>query len=190
MNGSTSNDKRIANGEEETAESKAVFLNQVTEYEREIAKLKMELREAKVQVLSSSTSDADDDTETTSSERALTPESSVHSSPPNTLKKKRRARRAAEALERESKDEQMEIDRIAKKYIGLSSIGVDDDDEDNTLQSASDTEADGEESFMNRQADLDAHMMEISKGIIAKEELIGQLRRSQTKYEVCRTCHI
>jgi len=45
---------------------------------------------------------------------------------------------------------------------------------------------DKEEAFMLRQAQLDARMLQVSKGIEAKEELVCQLQCSQVKYESMR----
>lgn len=175
--------------EENEIQPKSVFVNQVTEYEREIAKLKNELREVKATVTSYPSYINDGNDKETSSlvlneEQNLTPEN--HNSNSKRLKSKnqRRARRAAEALEKESKDEQKEIDRMARKYINLSDKSIDEDDEDNNPHSTLDTAAEAEESFVNRQAHLGAHVMELSKGISAKEELIVQLKESQTKYAV------
>ena len=191
----TEMDDKEKNGDLETDSDdkgapKSVFVNQVTQYEREIAQLKTELREAKANATSTIDVDDENDTQTTcsnaSEERESTPEKKSFYSPRSlkASKKQRQEQRAAAALDRESKEEQKEIERIAKKYIKLGNTNIDDEDEDNSLAYDSDTETEAEELFLNRQAHLDAHVMELTKGISAKEELIDQLRQSQTKYDV------
>lgn len=171
---------------------KSIFLHQVTQYERDIAKLKTELREAKANA--SSTIDVDDENDTQTTWSNISPEKESPSEKNNlhspksskVLKKKRQEQRAAAALDRESKEEEKEIERIAKKYIKLGNTNIDDEDEDNSLSYDSDTETEVEELFLNRQAHLDAHVMELAKGISAKEELIDQLKQSQTKYDTMK----
>ncbi len=182
-------DTAMAEDEKVTSESKTEFMNRVTEYEREIAKLKGELREAKA--VASNQHDNDDDNETLTTATSMIieehdyPEKFTRNlSSKRSKKKHKKERRAAAAMEKESKEEQKEIDRIAQKYIKLADNDIDEDDDDNTNESLSDAEVDTEEMFQNRQAHLDAHMLELSKGITAKEELIDKLKLSQTKYEV------
>ncbi len=170
-------------------ESKTKFMHKVTEYEREIAKLKLELREVKAIASTRRDIDDDNDTLTTATSMVLEEGELTEIKNPNVSskrsKKQKKERRAVAAVEKESKEDQQEIDRMAKKYIKLAdNHAIDEDDDDNTNQSLSDAEVDTEDLFLNRQAHLDAHMVELSKGITAKEELIEKLKRSQTKYEV------
>ena len=184
----TSADKK-EHDEKITNESKEMFMNRVTEYEREIAKLKTELREIKVVASTQLEVDDDNETLTTAASMIMDERESLEKTnqaiSPRRKKYQKKERRAVAASEKESKEEQQEIDRIAKKYIKLADNHIDEDDDDiHTNQSMSDTEMDTEDMFRNRQAHLDAHMVELAKGITAKEELIDKLKLSQTKYEV------
>jgi len=227
-----------------TKESKATFVNRVANYEREIANLKTELREVKIKAATTTSSTSsnhheydmgEDDGDESDNDNATATTSleshSYNSDYNNTTKRKKIRRRrpsigngTAEALDNESKNEQKEIDRIAKKYIKLANgkgmrgnrnIEVDDDDDDDDDEhehehdedehdeddengehsSSSDNEVadvgvldmDVEESFLSRQSHLDANMMQLTKRIAAKEELIEQLKLSQSKYETMKT---
>ena len=53
--------------------------------------------------------------------------------------------------------------------------------------SAEDSEDKHRTSFLRRQKTMDAHMIDLSKSIFAKEELLKQLNTMQVKYEVRTT---
>lgn len=150
----------------EKDESKLKFINQMSQYQREIENLKEELREVKANGIH--------DRQTNESEGKS-----------STLE--RQEFFEAEVFGNESNDLEAEVDKMTKKYIKLGNDGIEDEDKENLDSSRSDIDVEAEELFRNRQAHLDAHVLELAKGISAKEDLINQLKSSQTKYEV-RIC--
>lgn len=89
-------------------------------------------------------------------------------------------------MEREEKAEEAQLRTLTKKYL------EDDDDEEALLRSSARESV--ERDTANEQADdaatvdtrhLRADLVELSRNIAAKEDLIGQLRLSREKYAVC-----
>lgn len=185
--------------------SKASFINRIIEYEREIAHLKEQVRESKTtsvknQFHENFNGDAHSSitADTENSRSISTPPKSPDDSYENSRRRKasssKKRRSPFDKAEREARKEQQEIDMIAKRYMKLGhegDVNIEDDDDDGlqSLESILDSEDDPEETFRNRQAEMDAHLLQLNKGIEEKQELIAQLHRSQTKYEVNSESH-
>ena len=169
-------------------EGKDVFVNRVQEYEGEIESLKKQLRNVKANSAHSAF-------------RPLTPSSSplrralvqddAPSTPNSGYSKRNRAKtfRAIVIPDEEEKEESKEMKNITKKYLKVGtkdcSVVEEEDEEDaEDLKYVVESEEDEDETFMSRQSILSSHMLELTKGIAAKQELIGKLERSQLKYEV------
>ena len=63
-------------------------------------------------------------------------------------------------------------------------VDEDEDGNDNPVDEIEESDEDEDETFLSRQSILDSHVIQLSKGIAAKQELIGKLEQSQLKYEV------
>jgi kinesin family protein 4/21/27 len=157
--------------------SKDAFMNRVQEYEREIFDLKAQLRNVKAPSAFEF-----------ELPKAGTNNKSMAASPRNsrgrTLKPIITSR-----TEVESNEDDKEIKKITEKYlrVGEKKGGfVEDEDEgdkDSEMDDG-DSEEDEDETFLSRQSILDSQMIQLSKGIAAKQELINKLGRSQVKYDV------
>lgn len=185
------------------AESKVSLKNKFVEYEREIAQLKEQVRELKAmpakniiqESLSADSSHTSITAETELLSRSVTtpPKSPGDSYEGSRRKKVSSSRKNRRFFDNEEKKEQKEMEKLAKRYLKLgheSDENIDDDDDDGlqSLESVlnSDEIDDPDEIFQNRQAQMNAHLLQLSKGIEEKEELIKQLHRSQKKYETMK----
>jgi len=186
------NENEFPNSLEATQKSKEghsnpAFHKKAMEYEREIAQLKEELRE--MRAITEPFCNSDDSTTRTfiSTQSTITGDLSETSA---VNAKTHHRRSLSEVFESEATAEQAEIEKDVQKYLKLdeeSELDREDDEEKQSVaKTASNVVEDKEEDFIHRQAQIDAHMLQLSKGIAAKEELISQLRLSQTKYESMR----
>lgn len=175
-------------GDPSGEEGKDVFVIRVQEYEGEIESLKKQLRNVKANSAQSAF-------------RPLTPSSSplrrafgpddAPLTPKSGYSKRNRAKtfRPIVITDEEEKEENKEMKNITKKYlkVGAKEGSVDEEDEEDAEdgnENVVESEEDEDETFMSRQSILSSHMLELTKGIAAKQELIGKLERSQLKYEV------
>jgi len=167
-------------------QSNTAFHKKAIEYEREIAQLKEKLREMKT------ASEPFCNSEDTASRTSISHQSTITGDFSETTagsRKMKRRRTLSEAFESEATAEQVEIEKNVQKYLKLdggSELERDDEENQNDDKAAPSDVEEKEDEFMLRQAQMDAHMLQLSKGIAAKEELISQLRLSQNKYESMR----
>ena len=120
------------------------------------------------------------------------------------LQQKRQDKRHLKELEEEDEAQTQEFKRIADKYLS-DDDEVDDGDEANSQPNLDHDDPDGimrsesnlsdiddaattasVESFLRRQTHMDAHLLELTTSIAAKEDLMEQLAASQRRYESMR----
>ena len=184
---------------DEIVGSKVSFINRIIGYEQEIAQLKEQVRELKTTPTRNGfheifNGDTISSTLADTVTPPISPDGSHERSRRRKLSSQKKRRSPFNRIDTEAKKEQKEIDIIAKRYMKLGHEGdaiMEDEDDDGlqSLESLLDSEEDPEETFRNRQAQMDAHLLQLNKNIEEKEELIAQLHRSQTKYEVSPKSH-
>lgn len=168
----------------ENDESKDKFILRMQSYEREISELKKRLRNANVQFSSAFTLPLSPKKRDISDEPSLPTPSSEQSS-----RFKAKTFKPIIIEDDEDREENDQVQKMAKKY---AKIGYregrgpvdDEDDADNEEEYDGEDSEDEDETFMTRESILSSHMIQLTKGIAAKQELIGQLEQSQLKYEV------
>ena len=176
--------------DEASGEEKTAFVNRVKEYEQEIANLRKQLRNAKAKSAFQPSP--------TRSEADLSPTTPPGGTPPsgrnlfktsNSGRKSRKVFKPIVVEHEDSQQEDNEITKITKKYLKLGNekgkfVDEDEDGNDNPVDEIEESDEDEDETFLSRQSILDSHVIQLSKGIAAKQELIGKLEQSQLKYEV------
>eukprot|EP00557_Chaetoceros_sp_GSL56_P008121 CAMPEP_0176495698 /NCGR_PEP_ID=MMETSP0200_2-20121128/10802_1 /TAXON_ID=947934 /ORGANISM="Chaetoceros sp., Strain GSL56" /LENGTH=1451 /DNA_ID=CAMNT_0017893607 /DNA_START=672 /DNA_END=5027 /DNA_ORIENTATION=- len=160
---------------------KATFVNRVKEYEKEVARLKNQLQDIRAaQSIPSSPS-------------PWKVNSNLDDSPPTPKSSRNKSTiRVSVPLPTIDKDdeEDKEMKKITQKYlkVGQHEVGVNDDENDEdevdhkTVSGGFDEE-DEEYTFTSRQSIISSHVVQLTRGIAAKEELITKLEESQLKYE-------
>lgn len=186
------------------------IISRMAAYEKEIAKLKSDLREASGRAeLALNTRPRDYVAPTNPIHEARTSiiadqVAEVSTSTLTALQQKRQDKRHRKELEEEEEAQRQEFERIAGKYLSDDDEGVD-EDESNSQPNLDDEEPDGimrsesnlsdiddaattasVESFLRRQTHMDAHLLELTTSIAAKEDLMEQLAVSQRRYESMR----
>ena len=177
---------------EADGEGKTAFVNRVTEYEREIANLKKQLRSSRAQSAQSAFHPAPARTDVDGGIMRGPPR--TDDGPQTPVRVSHRARgktfKPIVITNEEEKEEHAVMNKRTNKYLRLGQkkgIQVDseaEDDDDDDAGGDDDSDEDEDETFISRQSILDSHVIQLSKGIAAKEELIEKLERSQLKYEV------
>jgi len=177
-------------------EGKDAFVNRAQAYEQEIETLRKQLRNVKAHSIQSAFQPL---TPSSSPSRRVLPDDA-----PPTPKSSRNKRNRAKTFkpvvnsDDEEKEDNEEIQKITRKYlkIGIKKGTVLEDEDDEIDDRAEDKDAeidedeDGDETSMSRQTILSSHMLQLTNGIIAKQELIGKLESSQIKYEVSLSIHL
>ena len=185
-------------------------VSRMAAYEKEISKLKSELREASGRAELALTTAADLPTISSIPERSVIPvqearnvDQDNQASTLTALQQKRQDKRHVKELEEEDESRRQEFERIADKYLSDDDEGEDDDA--NSQLSLENESPDGivpsesnlsdvddaattasVESFLRRQSHMDAHLLELTTSIAAKEDLMGKLATSQRRYESMR----
>lgn len=169
---------------ENNQERKVAFVNRVRAYEREIVDLKKQLRTA---INLKSATGSEQSQENLKDGTISSSVSSGHA--------KRRVLNSIITTDSENKESDRGLQKITQKYLRIGEekngsseyyceeFGDPDVDCESTEEDV-DEDEDEDETFTSRQSILDSHMIQLSKGIAAKEELIDKLGRSQIKYEV------
>jgi len=175
------------NGSSSSEEGKDAFVNRAQTYEREIESLRKQLRSAKAH---STQPIFQPLTPSSSPLRSILPDDADDA--PTMLKSSHIKRNRAKTFkpivitDDEEKEENEEIQKITRKYLKVGvkkGSSVEDEDDERVESKDIDEDEDEDETSMSRQSILSSHMLQLTKGIIAKQELIGKLERSQLKYE-------
>jgi kinesin family protein 4/21/27 len=180
----------------EEVRGKESFVNRVKDYEREVANLRNQLRDIRAQsALSVHSSPSQRGSELNIAPSSPSRSSSYNNDSPATPKsgRNRSLIKVSSPFPTTDKDdeEDKEIQKITQKYlkVGQQEVGVIDDEEDeedvdNKVVNGTIDEEDEEETFTSRQSIISSHVVQLTRGIAAKQELITKLEQSQLKYEV------
>ena len=188
------------------------IISRMAAYEKEITKLKSDLREASGRAelaINTRPNDYIRPNEYAApalpmQEARVVVDQVAEISTLTTLQQKRQDKRHLKELDEEDEAQRQEFERIAGKYLSDDDEG-DDGDEANSQPNLDDDEPDGiprsesnlsdiddaattasVESFLRRQTHMDAHLLELTTSIAAKEDLMEQLAASQRRYESMR----
>lgn len=157
---------------------KDAFMSRVQEYEREILDLKTQLKTA-----TTTPAKGFESPKTGNNSASINPRATPKNPRGRTTKPVKKTKNETE----ENADDQ-EIKMITEKYLRegekRGSFVDDEDMRENDSVEDLHNEEDEDETFLSRQSILDSHMIQLSKGIAAKEELVEKLERSQIKYDV------
>jgi hypothetical protein len=188
--------------------SDKAFLAKVTDYEKEIGKLRDALQTAETKadrmalIQKELMLDGDDQTSHFSVERAkkqldqdkkrlsslrntmFLDESDPDLSAGNDDQDESRAISQDFRLDAEAKAEEAELNALTNKYLDQGGHVEDDDDPDSTAPSVESKSEAVLSSPGKRQWNMQTDLVELSRGIAAKEDLIDQLKLSQEKYAV------
>ena len=185
-------------------------VSRMAAYEKKISKLKSELREASGRAELALNTAADVPTISASIGISAIPVQEARSedqeNQPSTLtalQQKRQDKRHVKELEEEDEARRQEFERIADKYLSdddegegddaTSQLSLENESPDGILPSESNlSDVDDAattasvESFLRRQSHMDAHLLELTTSIAAKEDLMEKLAASQRRYESMR----
>lgn len=190
-------------GEASDKDVHQVFLERSAAYEKEIASLKEAVRKASIPVELefgdvSSPRAQRDKLLPAASALSPTPPETATASDTNTLESPELSRLHCQVLQSLSHSDQLEaeehaetaeITTITSKYLD-GDVDDDDDDLSSGVQVNQNLSVEGElggnaiEGSLRQTQQMEAHLLEISRSIEAKEDLINQLQLSQEKYAV------
>jgi hypothetical protein len=171
-----------------TVDMNGVFLERTVAYEKEISSLKEAVRKATIpHQLGIAPSSSKESLAVTPSKRD--PEAAFES--PEFARLHSRVLQSishSDQLVAEEQAESAEIANIANKYLDDDEPMADAEGKPNDSLQIEEMELEVIDGSLRQTQQMEAHLLEISRSIEAKEDLINQLQLSQEKYAVSFTC--
>lgn len=165
-----------------------MFLNKAKEYEKEISRLRGALCTAEAKLSTQASSSMDWLAATSSSSPGW------HKAQSSLEEDRERLEQLQLALSSESNDdkheeqaEEAQVQELTQRYLQASGYREDEEDDEASREGADGGGQEEEEDVDLPDRNFQADLIELSRSIAAKEELIDQLKLSQEKYAV-RTC--